>query len=72
MLWKNITIQAHKPGEITCAKNWIMENVTLLVPSDDTIKLNQVENVELPVTYKIESFNPDPADPKDAGHVLGH
>ena len=72
MLWKNITIEADKPGEITCAKDWVMENVTLLIPSNDAIKLNQVENIELPVMYKIEAPSEGPANPNDSDHVLGH
>lgn len=72
MLWKNITIEADKPGEITCAKDWVMENVTLLIPSNDAIKLNQVENIELPVMYKIEAPSECPANPNDSDHVLGH
>ena len=72
MLWKNIIIEAQKPGEITCAKDWIMKNVTLLTPSDDPIKLDQVENVQLPQMFKIVDTNKGPVNPTDSDHVLGH
>ncbi len=72
MLWKNITIEAQKPGSITCAQDWIMENVTLLTPTDDPIKLDQVENVQLPVRYKVVEREEGPADPAAADHVMGH
>jgi hypothetical protein len=52
IVWKNIVIEAQTPGKISCAKDWIMENVTLLTPSAEPIKLDQVENVQLP-TYKV-------------------
>ena len=72
MLWKNITIEAQKSGEITCAKDWRMENVTLLTPSGDPIKLNQVENVQLPCIFKILDSSKGPANPDETGHILGH
>jgi hypothetical protein len=72
MLWKNIIIEAREPGEITCAKDWVMENVTLLTPSDEPIKLDQVENVQLPLMFNVEASSEGPEDPADSGHVLGH
>jgi hypothetical protein len=49
-----------------------MENVTLLTPSDDPIKLDQVENVQLPHMFKVAEPSKGPVKPDDAGHVLGH
>ncbi|MBN2000833.1 hypothetical protein JW935_25005 [candidate division KSB1 bacterium] len=72
MLWKNIIIEAQKPGEITCARDWIMENVALLIPSDDSFKLDQVENVQLPVLFRIVPRSEGPANPAEMGHILGH
>ena len=72
MLWKNITIEAQKSGEITCAKDWVMENVTMLTPSGYPIKLTQVENVQLPRIFKILDSSKGPANPDETGHVLGH
>jgi hypothetical protein len=72
MLWKNIVIEAQKPGEITCAKDWVMENVTLLTPSADPIKLDKVENVQLPQRFKIVGSSKGPDNPVDNDHVLGH
>jgi polygalacturonase len=71
MLWKNIIIEAQKPGTITCAKDWVMENVTLLTPSDDLIELNQVSNVQLPQMFKVAASSDGPADPSEANHILG-
>lgn len=72
MLWKNIVIEAQKPGEITCAKDWVMENVTMLTPSDDPIKLDQVENVQLPQMFKIVDTFKGPDNPDESDHILGH
>ena len=72
MLWQNIIIEAQKPGEITCAKDWVMENVTLLTPSEDSIKLDQVENVQLPLMFIIVDSNKGPDNPNDSDHILGH
>jgi hypothetical protein len=49
-----------------------MENVTLLTPSDEPIKLDQVENVQLPLMFNVEASSEGPEDPADSGHVLGH
>jgi hypothetical protein len=49
-----------------------MENVTLLTPSDQPIKLDQVENVQLPLMFKIVDPPQGPAKPSDSKHVLGH
>lgn len=72
MLWKNIIIEARNPGEITCAEDWVMENVTLLTPSDDSIELNQVRNVQLPSMFRLGAASAGPANPEDSDHVLGH
>ena len=72
MLWKNIIIQAQKPGEITCARDWQMENVTLLTPSDESIRLDQVENVQVPLMYKVTLPADGPVNPSASDHVLGH
>ena len=72
MLWKNIVVEAQKPGEIIYAKDWVMENVTLLTPSGNPIKLDKVENVQLPFIFKIVESSKGPVNPADADHVLGH
>ena len=72
MLWKNIIIEAQKPGEITCAKDWVMENVTLLTPFNGSVKLDQVENVQLPRMFRVAAPSESPANPAESGHVLGH
>jgi len=72
MLWKNIVIECKKPGEITCARDWVMENVTLLTPSNDFIKLDQVNNVQLPLIFRVTAPSRGPDDPSASGHVLGH
>jgi len=54
MLWKDVTIEAKTPGQITAAENWVMENVTLKTPSEDSFKLKHVKNVELPTIYKTD------------------
>ena len=72
ILWKNIIIEAQKPGEITCAKDWVMENVTLLTPSEDPIKLDQVDNVQLPLMFKVVDPIMGPDNPIESDHILGH
>jgi len=72
MLWKNVFIEAQKPGEITCAKDWVMENVTLVTPSEESIKLDQVDNVQLPLMFKVVDTTRGPDNPADSNHVLGH
>jgi len=72
MLWKNIIIEAKKPGQITCARDWVMDNVTLLTPSADPIKLEKVDNVQLPLMFRVTTSSEGPSDPASAGHVLGH
>ena len=72
MLWKNIIIEAQKPGEITCAKDWVMENVTLLTPSEDPITLDQVDNVQLPLMFKVVGSTKGPDNPTESDHILGH
>ncbi|MBL7110331.1 MAG: glycoside hydrolase family 28 protein [Bacteroidales bacterium] len=46
--WKDIRIEADEPGSISHAKDWTMENVSLALPGDDTIKLVNCVNVRLP------------------------
>jgi hypothetical protein len=72
MLWKNIVIEVQKPGEISCAKDWIMENVTLLTPTEDPIRLDQVENVQLPRMLRVLDHFQGPPNPVDSDHILGH
>ncbi len=72
MLWKNIIIEAQNPGQITCARDWVMENVTMLTPSSDAIKLDRADNVQLPLMFRTTTSSKAPADPAATGHVLGH
>ena len=41
---KNITSEACKPAQVTCAKDWVMEYVTLLTPSGDSIALDRASS----------------------------
>ena len=70
--WRNVTISAQRPGSITAARDWVMENCTLLTPADDAIELKHVQDVQLPVVYRLADFTGGPANPSEGAHVLGH
>jgi hypothetical protein len=72
ILWKNIVIEAQTPGEISCAKDWIMENVTLLTPSEEPIKLDQVENIQLPLMFKVLDQFKGSVNPAEKDRILRH
>jgi polygalacturonase len=72
IVWKNIVMEAHTPGKISFAKDWIMENVTLLTPSEEPIKLNHVENIQLPLTFKVLEKFRDSVDPAEKDRNLRH
>jgi len=72
MLWKNIIIEARTPGEISCAKDWTMENVTLLTPSEEPIKLDQTENIQLPLRFKVLYQLKSPVIPAEKNPKLKH
>jgi polygalacturonase len=72
MRWENIAIEAKEGGKMTCAKDWVMNNVTLMTPNGGAIEQSQCENVQLPRTLAIgEGGGQDSFKPEDRPHVLG-
>ena len=75
--WENITIQARKPGRILHARDWTMENVTLLTPDGEPLELEDCAGVELPWTHAVgglrgtTSARVETDESGDPPHVLG-
>lgn len=46
--WKNVSIEADKPGEISHALDWTMDNVKLSIPGETQIAMTNVKNVPQP------------------------
>ncbi|MCX7047481.1 MAG: glycoside hydrolase family 28 protein [Candidatus Sumerlaeota bacterium] len=46
--WKNVTVEAQRPGAIKCASDWTMENVVLRTPGGAGVQLSDCRNVPQP------------------------
>lgn len=71
MHWENITIHARKPGVITSARDWTMNNVTLLTPAGTPPTLEDCHNLELPWLPPTSTATTPTPTPKEQPHILG-
>jgi polygalacturonase len=72
MRWENITIEAKEAGKMTCAKDWVMTNVTLLTPGGGNVEQDRCENVQLPRSLAVgEAAKPEGYRPEEKPHVMG-